>query len=73
MQVAFNINSYFVNVAATNELKSIAAKYSSSDVFKVLTIGYSSPSAVNPYPSKLGLWRAAAIAKTLRKTGLRGE
>lgn len=71
MQEAFNINSYFVNVAATNELKALIKKYSKSDVFKVVTIGYASPSAVNPYPSKLGRWRAAAIAKTMKKLGLR--
>jgi hypothetical protein len=71
MQEAFNINSYFVNVVATNELKALIKKYSQSKIVNVVTIGYASPSAVNPYPSKLGRWRAAAIAKTMRKLGLR--
>jgi hypothetical protein len=73
MQEAFNINSYFVNVAATNELKALIKKYSKKDVTKVVTIGYSSPSGFNPYPEKLGRWRAEAIAKTMRKLGLKTE
>jgi hypothetical protein len=71
MQEAFNINSYFINVKATLELQAIVKKYSKSKIVKVITVGYSSPSAVNPYPSKLGRWRAVAIAKMLRKLGLR--
>lgn len=71
MQEPFRINSYFVNVKATNEVKALIKKYSKADIFKVLIIGYSSPSAVNPYPAKLGLWRASAIAKTMRNEGLK--
>ena len=71
MQEPFRVNSYFVNVAATNELKGFVKKYSKSKVLRVITIGYSSPSLVNPYPSKLGTWRATAIAKTLKKLGLK--
>jgi hypothetical protein len=71
MQVAFNINSYFVNAAARNELAGIIKKYRRSEVIGVLLIGYSSPSLVNPYPSKLGIWRANAIAKTMRELGLK--
>jgi titin len=71
MEVAFNINSYFVNAAAREELATLIKKYRRAEVISVLTIGYSSPSLVNPYPSKLGLWRANAIAKTMRDLGLK--
>ena len=73
MEEAFNINSYFVNVVATNELEALIKKYSKRDIIKVLTIGYASPSKFNPYPDKLGRWRAEAIAKTMRKLGLKTE
>jgi hypothetical protein len=71
MQEPFRVNSYFVNVVATNELSAIVKKYSKSKVLRVITIGYSSPSLVNPYPSRLGTWRAEAIAKTMKKLGLK--
>ena len=71
MQEPFRVNSYFINVVATRELQSIVKKYSKSDVIRVITIGYSSPSLVNPYPSKLGTWRATAIAKSLKNLGLK--
>jgi hypothetical protein len=71
MKEPFRINSYFINVKAALELKKIAIKYKNSSVLQVAVIGYSSPSRVNPYPAKLGIWRANAVQKVLKRNGLK--
>jgi outer membrane protein OmpA-like peptidoglycan-associated protein len=71
MKEPFRVNSYFINVKAALELKKIATRYKNSNVLRITVLGYSSPSLINPYPSKLGIWRATAVQKVLKKNGLK--
>jgi hypothetical protein len=71
MKEPFRVNSYFINVKAALELKKIATRYKNSNILRITVLGYSSPSLINPYPSKLGIWRATAVQKVLKKNGLK--
>jgi hypothetical protein len=73
LKVPFRPNSYFLNDAAKREIAAVVKKYNRLKVEKYIVLAYSTPSAVNPYPTLLGTWRSKAVYKQMLSYGMKGK